>query len=407
MHSSIVIFGAGNIGRSFIGQIFGRSGYRVLFADVDTRLVQRLNEAGTYDVVHRFPDGREERLSVPGVSAIDATDMSTVRTALQEVPLVATSVGAAVLPRLIPVLADEALRRARTGAAPFDLILAENIHGGGALLRATIEETLHGAGFSETYRGTSPEGVLPGIVECSVGKMVPIVPAELREGEPTTIWAEGFNTLLVDADGWSGPVPAVQELQPVRPVAAWVDRKLYIHNLGHAACAYLGHQAHPEATFIREVLEDERVVSRVRRVMTTAADALRLEYPGTFTDRDLTDHIEDLLYRFSSPTLGDTIFRVGRDVTRKLGPGDRVVGALRLLQKHGIDPAPVTDVYRCALRFRATDPEGALFPADGELHHRLSNSREPEAVLAAISGFRLPEETDLVRSLLTAGPEPP
>ncbi|MFW5643666.1 MAG: mannitol-1-phosphate 5-dehydrogenase, partial [Alkalispirochaeta sp.] len=194
---------------------------------------------------------------------------------------------------------------------------------------------------------------------------------------------------------------------PVRPIGAWVDRKLYIHNLGHAACAYLGHQAHPEATLIREVLEDEMVVSRVRGVMTTAAEGLRLEYPGTFTDSDLKDHIEDLLYRFSSPTLRDTIFRVGRDVRRKLGPGDRVVGALRLLQRHNIDPEPVSEVYRSALRFRATDPDGALFPADRELHHRLATAREPEAVLAEISGFRLPEETDLIRSLLTSGPEAP
>jgi mannitol-1-phosphate 5-dehydrogenase len=403
----ILVFGAGNIGRSFIGQIFGRNGYQVVFADVDARLVNDLNEAGTYEVVHRYPDGAEERVTVPGVSAVNATDTAALLRALEQAPLVATSVGAEVLPRLLPILTGEALRRARRGEAPFDLILAENIHRAGDLVRDAVSETLHTAGFPETYRDTAPRGSLPGVVECSVGKMVPIVPPERRAQEPTTVWAEGFNTLVVDADGWSGDLPAVPELKPVRPIAAWVDRKLYIHNLGHAASAYLGFRIHPNATYIWEVLEDDTIFSSVKRVMTAAADALRLEYPGTFTDADLYDHIDDLLYRFSNRALGDTVFRVGRDVKRKLGPGDRIVGALRLLERHGVDTEPVRDVYRSALRFRAPDPSGTLFPADRELQEILSAAPNPEVVLAEISGFRLPDERDMVRSLLTADPEAP
>ncbi len=396
----ILIFGAGNIGRSFIGQIFGRSGYPVTFVDVDRPLVDSLNRNGTYQVIHYFPDGREERLTVPHVSAVDGSDEPAVRAVLERVRLVATSVGAAVLPRLLPLLTDEAIRRARRGGTPFDLILAENVHGGGHLVRTAFAEALHGAGFSETYGGTIPTGFLPGVVECSVGKMVPIIPAELRLNDPTTVWAEGFNTLLVDADGWSSPLPPVPQVRPVRPVAAWVDRKLYIHNLGHAACAYLGYRAHPEATFIRQVLEDHTIAAAAREAMTATAAALRREYPGVFSAEDLEGHIDDLLYRFSSKSLGDTVFRVGRDLNRKLGPQDRVVGALQLLQKHGLDPEPVKAVYRGALHFHAADEGGNPFPADRELLERLAASDEPERILAEVSGFLLPEERDLVKSLL-------
>ena len=36
---SILIFGAGKIGRSFIGQLFGKAGYEVVFVDMDESLV--------------------------------------------------------------------------------------------------------------------------------------------------------------------------------------------------------------------------------------------------------------------------------------------------------------------------------------------------------------------------------
>ena len=38
-----IIFGAGNIGRGFIGQFFSESGYEVTFVDVDRPLLDTLN----------------------------------------------------------------------------------------------------------------------------------------------------------------------------------------------------------------------------------------------------------------------------------------------------------------------------------------------------------------------------
>jgi len=47
----IVIFGAGKIGRSFIGQLFGLSGYEVVFVDIDQKMVDELNRRNCYPVV--------------------------------------------------------------------------------------------------------------------------------------------------------------------------------------------------------------------------------------------------------------------------------------------------------------------------------------------------------------------
>ncbi|HKK48821.1 MAG TPA: mannitol-1-phosphate 5-dehydrogenase [Alkalispirochaeta sp.] len=383
----ILIFGAGNIGRSFVGQIFGRAGYATVFADVDGALVHALTRDGTYTVVHRHPDGHEERLTVPHVSAVRADDPTAVNAVLRRVRLVATSVGAAVLPKILPLLAEEAVRRYTHGQAPFDLILAENIHGGGEMARQAILAQFPTDSSHVHYKGSVPCGGAPGVIECSVGKMVPIIPEALRRREPTTVYAEAFNTLLVDAKGWSGPLPEVTQIRAVQPIQAWVERKLYIHNLGHAASAYLGHLYVPHLTSIAEVISEASVHQEVRTAMETAGVALQYEYPGVFSDHDITGHIEDLLYRFASPTLGDTVFRVGRDIRRKLGAHDRIAGALHLLRRHNLPTAPLERVYRAALHFRARDEAGNLYPADEQFHNELQSHPDPTTYIAELSDF--------------------
>ncbi|TVR68042.1 MAG: mannitol-1-phosphate 5-dehydrogenase, partial [Spirochaetaceae bacterium] len=107
----IVIFGAGNIGRSFIGQIFSRAGFEVVLVDVEEELVSELNRYGSYTVIHRHPDGREEQLEIAPVRAVDGRDGEAVAAALAPVQYVATSVGAAALPHVLPALAREMERR--------------------------------------------------------------------------------------------------------------------------------------------------------------------------------------------------------------------------------------------------------------------------------------------------------
>ena len=102
--------------------------------------------------------------------------------------------------------------------------------------------------------------------------------------------------------------------------------KLFIHNLGHATAAYLGHLQ--GKAFIWECVEVPVIRTQTREAMWTAAQALIRRYPSEFDQNNLAEHIEDLLRRFANRALGDTVFRVGRDLQRKLTPDDRLIGAL-------------------------------------------------------------------------------
>jgi mannitol-1-phosphate 5-dehydrogenase len=393
---TLVQFGAGNIGRSFVGQIFARSGWQVVFVDVDEAIVRELGRSGSYRVVVKHPDGNDEHLTVSGVRAIHGRDTEAVAEALRGTDYVASSVGAKAIGSIVEPLARECERRHREEPErlPFDLILAENIHDGPELVTRLLRETVG---------GDVPPSALPSVVECSVGKMVPLMPDELRRREPTTVYAEPYNTLIVDGRAWRHPVPSIPELYPVDNITAYVDRKLFIHNLGHAAAAYLGYTTDPQARYLWEVLEHEAVFRGARAAMERSAVALLAAYPESFTKAGLTEHIEDLLSRFRNRALGDTVHRVGRDLPRKLAGGDRVVGALRLITEMDFDPAPVIEVYRHALGFRAPDEHGVLYPPDREFRDRLAHGSLDYA-LYEVSGLdpEQPRDRELERRLRAA-----
>ena len=48
---TIVIWGAGKIGRGFVADLFYSAGYRLLLVDASEALVTQLREAGRYTVV--------------------------------------------------------------------------------------------------------------------------------------------------------------------------------------------------------------------------------------------------------------------------------------------------------------------------------------------------------------------
>ena len=99
MGSSVLIYGAGNIGRSFLGQLFSEAGFELVFADIDTELIGRLNVAGAYRVVIR-EDGREdEELRVAPVRAVDSRDADRLLEEIRQAAYIVTSVGKNALPQ--------------------------------------------------------------------------------------------------------------------------------------------------------------------------------------------------------------------------------------------------------------------------------------------------------------------
>ncbi|MGB2796246.1 MAG: mannitol-1-phosphate 5-dehydrogenase [Phycisphaerae bacterium] len=385
---TLLHFGAGRIGRSLVGALFSRAGYEVLFVDAEARLIEALNARGEYliRVKDTLPPGAPAEIRVRNVRGLAASDTEAVSAAVAEADLVSTAVGAAALPALFPVLSRGLRRRSR----PVSIILCENLRHAARLVREGLEPLLP-AGFDFER--------LVGLVETSIGKMVPIMPPEVSQHNPLEVWAEAYNQIIADRQGIRGERPAVEGLVLKSNFPAYVDRKLFIHNLGHAAAAYHGNLAGKET--IWECVAEERIRAETRAAMGESAWALAREYPGEFTEADLAAHADDLLRRFANRLLGDTVYRVGADLWRKLGPDDRLMGAMRLVEAHGGRPEHIARAVAAALRFKAVGPDGRMLPRDEEFH-RLLEARGPEAVLREVSGLDPEADAALVDLVLQA-----
>ena len=358
----LVLFGAGKIGRSFIGQLFALSGYEVVFVDISERVIKELNLRNEYKVIIKsaHPD---KIIRVCNVRGISGNEQDKVAHEIADCDIAAISVGQANLKKIVPVIAKGLiLRRKKVSSRPLDIILAENMHNADRYMNQLLRHEL-----DNNY----PIDDLVGLIETSIGKMVPIIPQAVQEEDPLVVYAEPYNTLILDKKAFKNPIPEVNGLAPKENIKAWVDRKSYIHNFGHAASAYAGFNTDPSITFLADILNITSVKEFTRHAMLQSADVLMKKHPLEFTLQDLTDHIDDLLSRFENRALGDTVFRVGCDLKRKLHRNDRILSPLiyGIKTRSTIDKIARTFAY--GLYFRAKDENGKMFPGDEEFDDAL------------------------------------
>ncbi|MCJ7471584.1 MAG: mannitol-1-phosphate 5-dehydrogenase [Actinobacteria bacterium] len=372
----LVLFGAGNIGRSFIGQLFSRSGYEVVFVDIVVPIIEALNKKRSYNVI--IKGDREEIINVKHVRGVLASDKEKVVEEVSNADIIASCVGDNALPHIIPLIAKGLVKRyERDKNLPLDIIIALNMRNAAEYFEKELSKII-----GDDY----PLNKVIGLVETSIGKMVPIMTKEDMEADILQIFAEPYNNLILDKKAFKNPIPDVKGLSPKDNMKAWVDRKLFIHNLGHAVITYLGHLYDRKFTYLYEALAVKKLYDQTRETMMQAAEILMKKYPGEFTIKDLEDHIDDLLERFMNKALGDTIYRVGRDLLRKLGPEDRLVGAIKMGLTHNMNVDNILYALVCGFYFRAVDESGDMFDRDIEFVEKYFKNGI-EYILLNVCGF--------------------
>ena len=136
-----VHFGAGNIGRGFIGQLLHEAGYDITFVDVRDDVVNALKSEGRYEVI--LADEEEERITVDRVTALHSEhDADEVTEQLAEADLITTAVGPPVLKIIAPAIAKGLVERAQRGEATVNVIACENMVGASQALKGYVMENV-------------------------------------------------------------------------------------------------------------------------------------------------------------------------------------------------------------------------------------------------------------------------
>lgn len=349
MTKQAIIFGAGNIGRGFIGQLFSESGYRITFVDVDQMLLSALNRHNRY-TIKLVTNHSSEEVSISPVLGLLAENKEAVAQAIVEAEIGATAVGARVLEHVAPNVAAGIVRRAQLGMeSPFNLILCENLKGAAQIFKEMVKAVLPAA-----YHPYLDQYI--GFVDTVIARMIPPLPSELHTQDPGLIIAEPYKELPVDATAFVGSVPDIVGLVPASEFSFYTERKLYIHNAGHAVLGYLGYRQN--YTYGYEALRNAQIAAAVKGAMTESRQALERKYQ--LSAGELSAYVDDIMTRFGNQILGDTIFRLGRDPTRKLAHNDRLIGAALNALEQGVEPKNLARGIAAAFRFDPPDDPVAL-----------------------------------------------
>ena len=341
MSGVAVHFGAGNIGRGFVGLILHRAGYRVVFADVVDELIDALNHTPSYLVKEVGLDSDEQR--VDGYRAINsASDEPAVVAQIASADVVTTAVGPTVLRFVAPVIAA-GLRERPAGAAPLAVMACENA------INAT--DTL-----VEQIRSHVPEGEWPAVAaratfaNTAVDRIVPAQSADA--GLDVTV--ETYFEWAIERPPFGGHEPSIPDATWVDDLAPYIERKLFTVNTGHATTAYHG--------FVRgirklsDALADDRVRAAVEGVLGETKQLLVAKHD--FTAEAQQAYVDKILQRFANPYLPDTVDRVGRQPLRKLSRSERLIGPAAELAERGVRPQHLLATVDAALSFDVPeDPE--------------------------------------------------
>ncbi len=366
MARNAIQFGAGNIGRGFLGQLFFETGYGTTFVDVMPDLIDQLNARGAYPL--RIVDDNTYTLTIENVAAVLADDQEAVAKAVSEADFGATAVGVPVLPKVAPLLAAGIERRYSQGdAAPLNIIVCENMIDAGPYLREKVREHL-----SPAFHVALDQKV--GFVEASIGRMVPVMTDAVRAEDPLLICVEEYCELPVDGAGFVGPIPPLKNMEPRENFGAYVERKLFVHNAGHGTTAYLGYLRGHE--YIWQAVGDSEVRAKVGEALAESKAGLVAKHG--MEPAALQAHIDDLLRRFANRALGDQVARVAKDPIRKLGPRDRLIGAASMCLEQDVEPAGLAFAAAAAIRYDHPDDPAA------QSVQRIYAERGLEGVLAEV-----------------------
>ena len=352
-----VIFGAGAIGLAFLGDVLNQADYALVYMDIVPEQIAELNRRGAYEIhiVGRDVDRVRRIDRVRGVLTTDMAGDPASRQALLEAidtcSIVLTAAGERALAPVGKLLATGLAHRWACERRALNVVCCENVKDPAGILRDAIRRHL-------------PDELHPvldtccGISRAVISRMTPVVAG--LDG----ITTEDYNEIPIEAAAWVGEPADIPALHPVANFDAYKVRKLVMHNATHATAAYLGYLL--GKTDLGQCMQTPVIHQATAAAMRAAACAMVAEF-GLDPDEQKR-HGDDLLVRYDNPRLGHTCTNVGRDPLRKLAPADRLMTALRLCLRHGIDPAPFHLGIAAALLFAPPAD-----PTAGDMHARLAD----------------------------------
>lgn len=356
-------FGAGNIGRGFIGALLSNAGYHVVFADINEQMINELNEKKSYQI--QILDLEKSVETITNVSGC-LSNGTDIIDEIANADMITTAVGPNVLKFIAPTIAQGIEARRIAGGGALNIIACENMVGATSHLQEQVLTHL-----SEEGKAYAEEHV--GFANCSVDRIVP----PFQGDSILDVGVEAFHEWIVEEPKLKGGTPEIEGMKLTDNLVAYVQRKLFTLNTGHAITAYIGFLKGLET--IDQSIQDEGVRAIVRPAMEESGAALVQKHGFDATEH--AKYIDKIETRFKNPYIRDEVIRVGREPLRKLGQADRLVGPVKMATEFDLGRDHLLKGIAAAFHYDNTaDPQSA------ELQGRIQ-AEGFGAVVSDVTGF--------------------
>ena len=350
--NTAIQFGAGNIGRGFMGQLFWEAGYKICFVEYEKELVAKLNAAGKYPL--RLLDAytkNEFSLAIDNYEAVTTEELDKVVEVFAQADIAGTAVGVRNLEAITPLVVAGIKKRKSVNNTPIDIYLCENMYGAGEKLKEYVFKIL-----SPDEQKWAEENI--GFVGTSVARMVPAADKRFAKEGPLFVVADSYHKLPYDKLAQRASTPTIEGVYGVHNMKAEFARKLHTHNLGHAAMGYLGYLK--GYTYVDEPFNDDFLLKIFNGALEETAKALVKMYPNDIKKDEHREIRKDVVVRFGNPMLMDALTRVAADPIRKLGSNERIIGSAKLCMKYGIDTKNIEYICGAAYCYDYSEDPAAM-----------------------------------------------
>ncbi|KAI1817539.1 mannitol-1-phosphate 5-dehydrogenase [Poronia punctata] len=346
-----VQFGAGNIGRGFVG-CFLKDKYRIVFADTYAPIVEQLNAKGQYNVIE-FGTEETKPQTIKNLTAVNSVaEKDKLVEEISTANLVTCAVGPGILKFIAPAIAEGILKRS-ADLDPLTVIACENVKGNTHILADEIKKHIPSESAEKAKK-------LAVYANCAVDRIAPAQPSGISPDVQVEKYAEWvvdrtpfksyapFNAdPKIKAADWAPlEIPGVKWVDDLEP---YIERKLFTVNTAHATAAYFGYNRNKP--YVHDAMADPSIKEAVEAAVTETAAYIVKKYTS-ISEEEQRKYKEEIIKRISNPALNDSVLRVGRDPMRKLGLEERFIGPASALAKEGMEIKSLLAAIEMAFRFQ-------------------------------------------------------
>lgn len=315
---SAVHFGAGNIGRGFIGPLLAGSGYHVTFADVSEPVLDALNDRDQYTVHILDQHSHDEQMQ--NFSGINSADPA-LENYIASADIVTTSVGPEILKRIAQTVAQALSKRRQQSGTELTIIACENMIRGSTQFKELVQEHLTDKEDLQYLEDKI------GFADCEVDRIVPPYTGD----DALDVGVENFFEWIVEKKSIKGDL-GIKGMSLKDHLEPFLERKLFTLNCGHAILAFQGH-VRGYSTVINAIGDED--IKKLTRSALEESGAALIKRHG-FDEMEHKKYINSTMVRYANPNMHDDVARVSRKPLRKLSPGERLVGPANLCKEYGL-----------------------------------------------------------------------